>query len=71
MIDATPVPETLAARAAALFERYRAGDEERMADLVELLTPILWHTARAPRGDAPRAAAGTGPKQTSSQVRRA
>lgn len=52
MIDATPVPETLATRAASLFERYRDGDEDRMAELVALLTPILWHTARAQRLDA-------------------
>ena len=51
MIGADPVPETLAARAAALFTAYRAGDEARMSDLVALLTPILWHTARAQRLD--------------------
>jgi RNA polymerase sigma factor (sigma-70 family) len=51
MIDADPVSETLASRAAALFRAYRAGDEARMADLVSLLTPILWHTVRAQRLD--------------------
>ena len=49
MIDAEPVGETLASRAATLFRAYRAGDEARMAELVGLLTPILWHTARAQR----------------------
>lgn len=51
MIGAEPVPETLASRAATLFRAYRTGDEERMGDLVALLTPILWHTARAQRLD--------------------
>jgi RNA polymerase sigma factor (sigma-70 family) len=45
------VPETLSSRAAALFSAYRAGDETKMAELVALLTPILWHTARAQRLD--------------------
>jgi len=52
VIDTTPLPETLAVRAGQMFERYRDGDEARMADLVTLLTPILWHTARAQRLDA-------------------
>jgi RNA polymerase sigma factor (sigma-70 family) len=52
MIDTTPVPETLATRAGVLFEQFRDGDEARMTDLVTLLTPILWHTARAQRLDA-------------------
>lgn len=43
--------ETLAGRAASAFTDYRAGNERRMADLVDLLTPILWHTARAQRLD--------------------
>ncbi|MGI8882215.1 MAG: RNA polymerase sigma factor [Jatrophihabitans sp.] len=52
MIDATPMPETLATRAGALFEQFRDGDESKMTDLVTLLTPILWHTARAQRLDS-------------------
>jgi RNA polymerase sigma factor (sigma-70 family) len=51
VIAAQPIPETLAARAAGLFTAYRAGDETKMAQLVELLTPILWHTVRAQRVD--------------------
>jgi RNA polymerase sigma factor (sigma-70 family) len=42
-------PETLASRAAVLFSDFRAGDESKMADLVNLITPILWHTVRAQR----------------------
>jgi RNA polymerase sigma factor (sigma-70 family) len=42
---------TLASRAAELFRAYRDGDEARMDELVALLTPILWHTARAQRLD--------------------
>jgi RNA polymerase sigma factor (sigma-70 family) len=51
MIDADPVPETLASRAASCFVAFRNGDERRMADLVAMLTPILWHTVRAQRVD--------------------
>lgn len=51
MIAADSVPSTLASRAAQLFEQFRAGDEAKMADLVSLVTPILWHTARAQRLD--------------------
>jgi RNA polymerase sigma factor (sigma-70 family) len=50
MIDAQP--HTLASRAGALFAEYRSGDEARMGELVVLLTPILWHTARAQNLDA-------------------
>lgn len=46
------VEESLATRAARLFDDYRGGDEEKMADLVRILTPILWHTARASRIDS-------------------
>ena len=42
-----PTGETLAVRAATLFEQYRDGDEAKMADLIALLTPILWHTVRS------------------------
>jgi DNA-directed RNA polymerase specialized sigma24 family protein len=41
----------LADRAAAAFAAYREGDRERMGELVDLLTPILWHTARGQRLD--------------------
>jgi RNA polymerase sigma factor (sigma-70 family) len=51
MTQVGPVQETLASRAAALFRAYRAGDDAKMGDLVALVTPILWHTARAQRLD--------------------
>jgi RNA polymerase sigma factor (sigma-70 family) len=51
MIGTDPAPETLASQAATLFARFRAGDEARFAELVQLVTPILWHTARAQRLD--------------------
>ncbi len=44
---AEPLPDTLAARAGALFAGFRAGDEAKMGELVALLTPIMWHTVRA------------------------
>lgn len=51
MINADPIPETLAARAATLFRAFRDGDEAKIGELVSLVTPILWHTARAQRLD--------------------
>jgi RNA polymerase sigma factor (sigma-70 family) len=52
MIDAESVSQSVATRAASLFRGFRAGDETKMADLVALLTPLLWHTVRAQRLDA-------------------
>src|SRR4051812_25159281 len=52
MIDAESVSGTQSSRAADLFRAFRAGDEAKMGDLVALLTPLLWHTARAQRLDA-------------------
>jgi RNA polymerase sigma factor (sigma-70 family) len=51
VIGAEPVPETLASRAATLFRAYREGDAQQLGELVALLTPLLWHTARAQRLD--------------------
>jgi RNA polymerase sigma factor (sigma-70 family) len=51
VIGADRVPETLASRAALLFDAYRRGDASQMGELVALLTPILWHTVRAQRLD--------------------
>jgi RNA polymerase sigma factor (sigma-70 family) len=34
-----------------VFSRYRDGQSEAMAELVAMLTPILWHTVRAQRLD--------------------
>lgn len=45
----------LATRAAVAFAAYRDGDEQRMDELVGLLTPVLWRVARgagATRRDA-------------------
>lgn len=44
--------DSLAVRAGRIFDQYRQGDEAAMADLVQMLTPILWHTVRAVRLDA-------------------
>jgi RNA polymerase sigma factor (sigma-70 family) len=51
MTQVDPAQHTLASRAAALFRAYRAGDEAKIGELVSLVTPILWHTARAQRLD--------------------
>lgn len=42
-----PVEATRWELAAALFLRWRDGDSRAMDDLVRLLTPTLWHVARA------------------------
>ncbi|HBX79981.1 MAG: sigma-70 family RNA polymerase sigma factor [Propionibacteriaceae bacterium] len=42
----------LGPRAAEAFADYRAGRPERLADLVRLLTPLLWHTARSQNAPA-------------------
>ena len=51
MIAADSASGTLASQAAHLFARFRDGDETTMSELVSLVTPILWHTARAQRLD--------------------
>lgn len=51
MTQVDPAQGTLASRAAALFRAYREGDEAKLGELVALVTPILWHTARAQRLD--------------------
>jgi RNA polymerase sigma factor (sigma-70 family) len=52
MIDAEAASGTLATQAATMFTGFRAGDATKMGDLVSLVTPILWHTARAQRLDS-------------------
>lgn len=37
---------SLVERAARAFSAYQEGDRQRMGELVDLLTPLLWHTAR-------------------------
>lgn len=51
MINAEAEQGTLASRAGEVFSRYRDGQPEAMAELVAMLTPILWHTVRAQRLD--------------------
>lgn len=45
--DVAPDPPTLTDRAAAAFTSYREGEPQAMDQLVDLLTPLLWQTARA------------------------
>ncbi len=40
-------PDSLATRAGRAFAAYRGGETHRMDELVDLLTPLLWHTARS------------------------
>lgn len=49
---AEKLEDGLAHRAGRLFAAYRDGDEAVMAELVEVLTPLLWHTVRGVRLDA-------------------
>jgi RNA polymerase sigma factor (sigma-70 family) len=50
LMTASDMPtETLAGRAGTTFAAYQAGDRHRLAELVDLLTPLLWHTVRAQR----------------------
>jgi RNA polymerase sigma factor (sigma-70 family) len=52
MVNAEAQPSTLVCRAGDTFGQYRSGRPEAMADLIAMLTPILWHTVRAQRLDA-------------------
>lgn len=52
MTVADPPSETLAGRAGERFAAFQAGNEQALADLVEMLAPILWHTIRAQNLDA-------------------
>lgn len=45
--EGSPLPATLTDKAAAAFSAYRQGDHQQMGRLVDLLTPLLWQTARA------------------------
>jgi RNA polymerase sigma factor (sigma-70 family) len=51
VISAAPEGGTLVHRAAQAFTAYRDGDRQALDELVELLTPLLWHTVRAQGAD--------------------
>jgi RNA polymerase sigma factor (sigma-70 family) len=55
MINTDEHQQTLADKAGSAFARYLDGDPLAMGELVSLLTPLLWHTARAQRLDQPTA----------------
>jgi len=46
VIDTTPEGETMVHRAAHAFSAFRSGDRAALDELVDLLTPLLWHTVR-------------------------
>ncbi len=46
MMQTNAGPDSLAARAGRAFAAYRDGESHRMDELVDILTPILWHIAR-------------------------
>ena len=45
-VEARPGDETLVGRATSAFARFRAGEREAFDDLVSVLTPLMWRTAR-------------------------
>lgn len=48
MTPPTPTaPDGLGTLAGRAFAAYRAGERERLSELVDLVTPVLWHAARA------------------------
>jgi RNA polymerase sigma factor (sigma-70 family) len=47
MIEAGTSGDTLVARAAAAFADFREGERAAFDDLMKMVTPLLWHTARA------------------------
>lgn len=55
-MSAHATPNSLAVRAGRAFAAYRAGESHRMAEVVELLNPVLWRTARS-QGTDPETAA--------------
>ena len=44
-------PESVAVRAGLAFAAYQQGEANRMAEIVELLNPLLWRTARSQGAD--------------------
>jgi RNA polymerase sigma factor (sigma-70 family) len=47
MTPAPTAPDGLGTLAGRAFAAYRAGERERLAELVELVTPVLWNAARS------------------------
>lgn len=52
MTPTPTAPDGLGTLAGRAFDAYRSGDRERLSELVDLVTPVLWHAARA-QGAAP------------------
>ena len=46
MIEARPDGETLVDQADEAFGRFRGGDRAAFDDLVEVVSPLMWRTAR-------------------------
>lgn len=46
-METDTTPDSLATRAGRAFSAYRDGDLQRMNELVDMLSPLLWHTARS------------------------
>ncbi|MCU1537510.1 MAG: sigma-70 family polymerase sigma factor [Humibacillus sp.] len=53
-MNATPTaPDGLGTRAGAAFAAYREGERERLSELVDIVTPVLWSAARSQGAGAP------------------
>ncbi|MEO7449244.1 MAG: sigma-70 family RNA polymerase sigma factor [Humibacillus sp.] len=53
-MNPTPTaPDGLGTRAGIAFAAYRAGERERLSELVDIVTPVLWSAARSQGAAAP------------------
>lgn len=50
MTPTPTAPDGLGTRAGTAFAAYRNGEPERLSELVDLVTPVLWNVARAQGG---------------------
>jgi len=50
MTPTPTAPDGLGTLAGRAFAAYRAGDRERLSELVDLVTPVLWNAARSQGG---------------------
>ncbi|MEW1951843.1 sigma-70 family RNA polymerase sigma factor [Terrabacter sp. NPDC080008] len=52
MTSRPTAPDGIGTRAGRAFAAYRDGDRERLSELVDLVTPVLWNAARSQGGTA-------------------
>ncbi len=54
MMSTPTAPDGLGTRAGNAFAAYRNGERERLSELVDLVTPVLWNAARSQGATAPQ-----------------